>query len=96
MIIQTAIGKLYVLSLFFMLCVFASISVVLTVSDVVSSNAQTLVGPPRPVEQSTAFISTLTVPTGVFNTLTVDAPEDITCSEVAAGRGPSRTVEFAV
>ena len=95
-IIQTAIGKLYVLSLFYMLWVFASIHVVLTVSNVETSNAQTLVGTPRPVEQSTAFISTLTVPTGVLNAPTLDAPEDITCSEIAAGRGPSRTVVFAV
>ncbi|KAN0136626.1 hypothetical protein V8E53_005673 [Lactarius tabidus] len=79
MIIQATIGKLYVLSLFYMI------------------NAQTLGGPPQPDERPTAFISTLTVPTEVLNTLTLDAQVGgVTRSEIAAGRGPSRTVEFAV
>ena len=92
--IQSAIGKLYVLSLFYMLCVFESIPAVLTASDVTSSK---LGGSPRPVEQPTAFISTLTVPTEVLNAFTFDAPaEDVTHSEIAAGYGTSRTVGFTV
>lgn len=77
-----------------MLCAFASIPAVLTASDVTSSK---LGGPPRQVEQSTAFISTLTVPTEVLNVITLDAAaEDVMRSEIAAGCGPSRNVGFAV
>jgi hypothetical protein len=76
---------------------FTFISVVHIISDVASSNAQTLGGLPQSDEQPTAFISTLTVPTEVLNTLTLDARVgDVARSEIGSGHGPSRTVEFAV
>lgn len=72
----------------------AYISVVYTMSNVVYSNARTLGGPLHPDEPPTTFISTLTVPTEVF---TRDARVgDVTCSEIAAGHGPVRTIGFAV
>jgi hypothetical protein len=64
------IGKLYVLSLFYMMYVasIAWVSVVHT-PDVVSSNSQPL----QPDERPTTFISTLTVPTEVLYMFTRDA-----------------------
>ncbi len=93
------IGKLYVLSLFYMVCV-TSISPAsrcfTTISDIVSSNAQPL----QPDERPTTFISTLTVPTEamVMYTRTRDARVGGVASGeiVAAECGPARTVEFAV
>jgi hypothetical protein len=71
--------------------------VVQTIADSVSSNSQQLGGPLRPNEQPTTFISTLTVPTEVLHTLTLDARVgDVACSEVVVECGPARTVEFAV
>jgi hypothetical protein len=95
------IGKLYVLSLFYMMCV-AWISdslqtVIYAMFDVVSSNAQPLGGPLQPDEQPTTFTSTLTVPTVVLCTLTRDARVgNVACSETAAGHGPACTVDFSV
>jgi len=78
-VIQAMLGKLYVLSLFYMI------------------NAQPPRGPIPPVEQPTAFISTLTVPTEVLHTFMRDAQvEDVAHSEIAGERRPTRAVEFAV
>ncbi|KAI9435746.1 hypothetical protein H4582DRAFT_620281 [Lactarius indigo] len=69
------IGKLYVLSLFYMI------------------NAQ----PPQLNERPTTVISTLTVPTEVMYTRTLDARGgDIALNEIVAERGPVRTIGFAV
>lgn len=70
------------------------ISLGYAMSNVVCSNAQPLRGPLQPDEQPTTLISSLTVPTEVF---TRDARVgDVACSEIAAGHGPIRIVEFAV
>jgi hypothetical protein len=66
-------------------------------SDVVSRNTQTLGGPLQSDEQHTTFRSTLTVPAEVLCTFTRDTRGgDVACREIAAGRGPPCTVEFAV
>ncbi len=71
----------------------ACISVVHTISDVVSSNAEK----PQPAERSTTLISTLTVPTELLHTFTRDARGgDVSRGEIAAARGPPRPVDFAV
>ncbi|KAH9034533.1 hypothetical protein EDB84DRAFT_1578166 [Lactarius hengduanensis] len=95
-VIQATIGKLYVISLFYMMCV-ASISSAsrwfTTFSDVVPSNAQPL----KPNGQLTTVISTLTVPMGVMYARTLDARGgDIALSEIVVERGPVRTIGFAV
>jgi len=79
-VIQTSIGKLYVLSLFYMI------------------NSQSLGGRPQPDNQPTTFISTFTVPTEVLHTLTPREARvgDVASSDVATGRVPGRTIEFAV
>ncbi len=71
-----------------------TISVVHTISDAVSSNAQPLQLDERP----TTFISTLTVPTEAMYTRTRGTRGgDSARSEIAAERGPAaRTVDFAV
>ncbi|KAH8988356.1 hypothetical protein EDB92DRAFT_1031495 [Lactarius akahatsu] len=74
-VIQQMIGKLYVLSLFYMI------------------NAQL----PQSAERPTTFISTLTVPVEVLHTFTREARgEDVSRGEIVAGRGPTRTNDFAV
>ncbi|KAI9464058.1 hypothetical protein BJY52DRAFT_883715 [Lactarius psammicola] len=75
MVFQAMIGKLYVLSLFYMI------------------NARPL----RPKEQPTTFISTLTVPTEVMNTVTRDTRGgDTACGENSAECRPAKTVDYAV
>ncbi|KAH9175781.1 hypothetical protein EDB89DRAFT_2066360 [Lactarius sanguifluus] len=74
-VIQQMIGKLYVLSLFYMI------------------NAH----PPQPAERPTTFISTLTVPVEILDPFMREARgEDVSRGEIVAGRGPTRTIDFAV
>ena len=71
-----------------------SISVVQTVSNVVSSNAQPLGGT---LHQPTTYISTLTVPTEISHALTRDPQVgDVARSEITVGHEPARVVEFSV
>ena len=71
----------------------ARISVIHTISDAISSNAQGL----NPDEQPTTLpVSTLTVPTGV-NTLTPDARwGGVACGQISAECSPVTTIAFAV
>jgi hypothetical protein len=70
------------------------VSVVHTISDVVSSNAQPL----RPDEHPSTFMSTLTIPMEVMHTRTRDARggDDASSEIVAAECGPAKVVAFAV
>jgi hypothetical protein len=75
----------------------ACISVICTISDVMSSNAQALGGPRQSDEQPSPFVSTLTVPAEVLCTLTLDARVgDLACSEFSSGHGPAWSVDLAV
>jgi hypothetical protein len=75
----------------------ACITVVQTISNVVSSNAQPLGGTLKPAEQPTTFISTLTVPTEVSHALTRDPRVgDVARSEITVGREPAMAVAFSV
>ncbi|KAH9060676.1 hypothetical protein EDB87DRAFT_573725 [Lactarius vividus] len=74
-VIQQMIGKLYVLSLFYMI------------------NAQ----PPQQAEQSTTFVSTLTVPVEVLHASMREARgEDVSRGEIVTGHGPTRAIDFPV
>src|SRR6266702_3738395 len=69
------------------------VSVVHTISDLMSSNAQPL----QPDERPTTFISTLTVPAEFMYTQTRNARVgDVACGEIAAECGPARTLDFPV
>ncbi|KAH9057119.1 hypothetical protein EDB83DRAFT_2613800 [Lactarius deliciosus] len=95
-VVQAMIGKLYILSLFYTMCV-ASISsasrTVYTISDLESSNTQPL----QPHERPTAPISTLTVPTEFMCTLTHNPQVgDVTRGEIAVEWGAVRTLDLTV
>lgn len=94
------IGKLYVLSLFYMMYVTSillEILLIYAMFDVVSSNAQPLGGPLQPDQQPTAFTSTFTVPADVLCTLTQDSRVgNVACSEFSVIHGPTWTVEVSV
>ncbi len=69
------------------------VSVVHTISDLMSSNAQPL----QPDERPTTFISTLTVPAEFMYTQTRNARvRDVACGETATECGPARTLDFPV
>ena len=91
-VVQQMIGKLYVLSLFYMMCVALTL-LMLRWFIYYLSNAQPL----QPDERPTTFISTLTVPTEVLVTFPCDARgRDISCGEISAERGLARSVNFVV
>jgi hypothetical protein len=95
--VQPTIGKLYVLSLFYLMCVASISPAPRTISDFVSRNARPL---QQPDERPTALISTLTVPREAGTTLTQGSRvpvEGDECSEIAvADYGHEKTVGFAV
>ena len=88
------IGKLYVLSLIYLMYVASILPGPHAISDVLFSNAWPL----ETDEHSTAFMSTFTIPMEVIHTRARDSRgEDGACGEiVAAEYGSSRTIEFAV
>lgn len=89
------IGKLYVLSMFYMVYVASISSTFRSFLMSLSSNAQ----PPQRDGQHPTFISTLTIPMDVLNTHTRDprVGDDASCSEaVVEEYGTTKTVGFAV
>jgi hypothetical protein len=90
------LGKLYVLSLFYLMCVrVACTSEVQTISDVVSSNARPL---QQPDDQLTISTPTLTVPMESETTLTRGAwaGGNERSGIAVADYGQEKTIGFAV
>lgn len=98
-VVLPMIGKLYVLSMFYLMCVASiSESMIHAISDVMSSNALQHLPLQHPDEQSIMCISTLPTQTEAMNTLTQEARVggDTCGGSVVAEYEHEKTIGYAV